>query len=334
VPNWLIVSVAFLTSSAVALAAVGMLLPKLRAWQVMDVPNARSLHTKVTPRGGGLGVLLTVLPGWLLVWWFTDQLIPNAAVVAAAALLAAVCWIDDVRTIGPAVRFGVQVIVVLVGLSALTETQFVFAGYLPWFADRLLAALCWLWFINLFNFMDGIDGLAATETIAVCLGVALLAFFGPAAPVFAVEAIIVTGAALGFLWWNWSPAKVFLGDVGSAPIGFLVGFLLIKLAISGYLIAALVLPLYFVADATATLFRRLRRGAKVWEAHREHAYQKAAQAGMTHRRIVGVVALANLSLIGLAWLSMHQALIAAIAAMLVVVGLLRYLSTRAERQVS
>lgn len=331
-PYWLIFTAAFVLSSAVALAAVGALLPRLRAWQVVDVPNARSSHTRITPRGGGLGVLVTVLPGWLLAWWLAGVMPENAAVVAAATLLAVICWIDDVRTIGPALRFGVQIVTVGVGLTGLDADQHVFGGYLPFFVDRVAAGICWLWFINLFNFMDGIDGLAATETIAVCLGVILLAFLYLGQPVLAVEALILAGAALGFLWWNWSPAKVFMGDVGSAPIGFLVGFLLMNLAAAGELAAALILPMYFAADATVTIFRRLGRGAKIWEPHREHAYQRAVQAGLSHRRVVGMVGAVNAAFVALAFASLYQPVAALAAALLIVSALFWYLSSRPARR--
>lgn len=323
-PVWLIVAAALLLSSGVALTAVGALLPRLRAWQVMDVPNARSMHTKVTPRGGGLGVLLTVLPGWLLVWWFEGSLYPNVVVVLAMLMLAAVCWIDDVGGTGPALRFGVQIVAVTMGLATFGWDAAVFGGYLPTWADRVLAALCWVWFINLFNFMDGMDGLAATETIAVSAGVVILASTVLGAAGLTLEAVILAGAALGFLWWNWSPAKVFMGDVGSAPIGFLLGLLLIELASLGHLAAALILPMYFVADATWTLFRRLARGAKVWEAHREHAYQRAAQAGMSHRRVVVAAGAVNVALVGLALMSVDRPVVALALAVALVAGLLRY----------
>src|SRR3546814_9981621 len=106
---------------------------------------------------------------------------------------------------------------------------------------------------------------------------------------------------MGFLWWNWAPARVFLGDVGSATLGYLVGFLLIKLAAAGFLVAAFLLPLYFVADATITLFRRLLGGTRIWEPHRDHAYQCAVQCGMSHSAVVSVVSAVNLTLILLVW---------------------------------
>src|SRR3546814_782593 len=130
------------------------------------------------------------------------------------AFLASICWLDDIRTVGPALRFAVQICAVIIGLSFLPINGYVFSAYLPWYVDRVLTGVCWIWFINLYNFMDGIDGLAATESIAICIGVGLIAACLIGDGVLAAEAAIIAGAALGFLWWNWAPARVFLGDVG------------------------------------------------------------------------------------------------------------------------
>ena len=111
----------------------------------------------------------------------------------------------------------------------------------------------------------------------------------------------ILGAALGFLVWNWAPARVFLGDVGSAPLGYLTGYLLIGLAAAGRWRIALILPLYFLADATITLGRRLLRGERVWQAHREHYYQQAVRRGLGHAAVVKRVVLADLLLIACGW---------------------------------
>jgi UDP-N-acetylmuramyl pentapeptide phosphotransferase/UDP-N-acetylglucosamine-1-phosphate transferase len=157
-----------------------------------------------------------------------------------------------------------------------------------------------LWFVNAFNFMDGIDGIAGAEAMAIGCGIALLALFhldvvGLGSGMLGAA---VAGAALGFLAWNWQPAKLFMGDVGSVPLGYLLGWLLLNLAAAGYWVSALILPLYFLADASWTLLRRLVHGEKVWQAHREHFYQHAVQAGRSHQAVVLRVLVADLVLIG------------------------------------
>ena len=135
--------------------------------------------------------------------------------------------------------------------------------------------------------MDGIDGIAGSEAAAIAGGLLVLAVFGNGAdPSVTLLSAAILGASLGFLVWNWSPAKIFLGDVGSVPLGYLTGFLLIGLAGAGRWKIAMILPLYFFADATITLGRRLLRGERVWEAHRQHFYQKAVIRGLDHAMVV------------------------------------------------
>ncbi len=160
----------------------------------------------------------------------------------------------------------------------------------------------WIWWINLFNFMDGIDGLAGTEAAAIGAGLLLFAGVGAGAdPALRTLAAAVTGAAIGFLVWNWSPARIFLGDIGSVPLGYVLGFLLLDLAARGRWTIAVILPLYFLADATITLVRRLLRGERVWQAHREHFYQHAVRRGLGHAAVVKRVIAADLMLIGCGW---------------------------------
>jgi UDP-N-acetylmuramyl pentapeptide phosphotransferase/UDP-N-acetylglucosamine-1-phosphate transferase len=120
-------------------------------------------------------------------------------------------------------------------------------------------------------------------------------------PALALLAAAIIGASIGFLVWNWSPARIFLGDVGSAPLGYLLGFLLLGVAARGYWKIVLILPLYFVADATITLARRVLRGERVWQAHREHFYQLAVRRGLGHAAVVERVIAANVILIGCGW---------------------------------
>jgi UDP-N-acetylmuramyl pentapeptide phosphotransferase/UDP-N-acetylglucosamine-1-phosphate transferase len=208
----------------------------------------------------------------------------------------------------------------------------VFPG-LPVGFERVLAGVAWLWFINLFNFMDGIDGLAGSEAVAVALGYLVLTAHldsqGPSSSL----ALIVAASAAGYLFWNWHPAKVFMGDAGSVPLGFLLGWLMLDLAVQGHWAAALILPLYFVADATVTLLKRGLRGEKPWQAHREHFYQRAVLGGATPPGVVWRTMAANAALIVLALASTGYPMAAVGGAVAVVAVLMVELQRLADARV-
>jgi len=191
---------------------------------------------------------------------------------------------------------------VAIGLSVLPQPQDPLHGWLWSPAQLAIVGLVWVWAVNLFNFMDGIDGIAGTEAASIGAGLLVFTTFGAGAnSVLALLCAALLGGSIGFLVWNWSPARIFLGDVGSAPLGYLLGFLLLGLAARGFWKIALILPLYFLADATITLGRRLLRGERVWQAHREHFYQLAVRRGLSHAAVVKRIIAADVVLIGCGW---------------------------------
>jgi UDP-N-acetylmuramyl pentapeptide phosphotransferase/UDP-N-acetylglucosamine-1-phosphate transferase len=290
----------FLTAAlAFALSCLGTraLIALLRQKAVLDLPNQRSSHVLPTPRGGGIAVIGAIVVVWLALC--ATGALPATSVVVAlgAAGLAIVSWLDDLRGLSPGVRLLAQFAAVAAGVLVLPNHA-VFQGWLPSGLDALATALLWVWFANLFNFMDGIDGIAGSEAAAIGIGLVLVA---GGDLVITAPAAAVAAAALGFLVWNWRPARIFLGDVGSVPLGYLLGFLLYELTLRKQWQAALILPLYFLVDATLTLLRRLLRGERVWQAHREHFYQRAVQSGLSHDAVVLRVIAADLVLIACAW---------------------------------
>ena len=186
------------------------------------------------------------------------------------------------------------------GLVGIGDVGPVFQGLVPPLVDRLAAGFLWLWFLNLYNFMDGIDGITGTESIALGLGIGLVAWLsGSAEGLVALPLLLAAGAA-GFLIWNWAPAKLFIGDVGSVPLGYLLGWLLLLLAADGHWASAAILPLYYLADASYTLIRRALRGEPFWRAHRQHFYQRAALARASHAAVVLQIMGLDAVLVGLA----------------------------------
>lgn len=305
-----------------AARATGAVLLHLRRRSVLDRPNERSSHVVPTPRGGGIAIMAVLLPFWAAIACFGAAPPGILAVAAAAAGLAAVSFFDDLKGLPAGLRFLVQLAAVAAGLAVLPGAGSVFQGLLPPWMDLMATGLLWVWFVNLFNFMDGIDGIAGTEAAFLGGGVALLGLLGGTGSDVWLGAGIAA-AALGFLRWNWHPAKLFMGDVGSIPLGYLLGFLLLALAARGEWAAALLLPLYYLADATWTLLRRLCRGEKVWQAHREHFYQRAVQAGRSHDAVVRRIAAANAALLLMAVAARWNAWLALLPGVAAVLLLLR-----------
>jgi UDP-N-acetylmuramyl pentapeptide phosphotransferase/UDP-N-acetylglucosamine-1-phosphate transferase len=278
------------------------LIPLLRRRGILDYPNERSLHQVATPRGGGIALTGTVLLVWaaLGMGGFVSPVV--IGILLGTLLVAIVSWIDDLRGLSPALRLAVQALAVAMGLVALPPSGNTLAVALGPGVYRLAAGVAWLWWLNLFNFMDGIDGMAGSEAAALGLGLLLFGAAGVGLdPQLAWLSAAILGAALGFLVWNWPPAKIFLGDVGSTTAGYLTGFLLLAAAAAGHWQLALVLPLYFLADATITLVRRLMRGEPPWRAHREHFYQLAVARGLAPAAVMKRVAAADLVLIACGW---------------------------------
>ncbi|MGE0734571.1 MAG: glycosyltransferase family 4 protein [Alphaproteobacteria bacterium] len=305
---FIVAGICFAIALAGTWAGTWLVLRHLQRRQILDLPNERSSHTRPTPRGGGIAavIVLAIMIGGIL-QMAEVPLLPSAIVIGGLVALALVSWLDDVQGLSPLPRFTAQVVVVALA------THFWFAPgaaavagafSIPAWPLLILIAIAWLWFINLFNFMDGIDGLAGVE--AASIGFAVFAMgavtghgFG-----FGIMGAAIFGAALGFLRFNWHPARIFMGDVGSVPLGFLLGWLLLTLCVnpapSGIAAFAVIVPLYFLADASITIARRILRGEKFWRPHREHFYQKALASGRSHARVSGIVALTNVLLIVLA----------------------------------
>lgn len=299
-----VLAAAILFASAAATALLIKLLHPLLVEYALARPNARSSHSIPTPQGGGIAVVGVVAVAALaadLAGLFGAGAPWLAAVITAALVLAATGALDDIRPLPVLPRLVLQF-----GAAALLVLQLSESAralpFLPLLVERALMTVGLVWFINLTNFMDGIDLMTVAEVVPVALTLALLGVTGavpdlaPAAPM----ALALAGALIGFAPFNRHVACLFLGDVGSLPIGALLGFLLILLACAGEIAAAIILPLYYLADATLTLLRRWRRGERLSEAHRTHFYQYAVQRGFSVPAVTAHVLGLNLVLAMLA----------------------------------
>ncbi len=292
---------------------------------LVDVPNARSSHTRTTPRGGGLAVVLSTTAGVFALWVCgavsARMLI---AVSVGGGAVALVGFIDDRRPVRPGVRFIVHAgaaLWALGWLGGLPPLRFGAHLIQPGFGGYVFGGLGIVWVLNIFNFMDGIDGIAATEAICIASAGALLGLVGSSVGEVSAASWVVALASVGFLFWNWPPARIFLGDVGSGYLGYVVAILALAAARDNpvALWVWLILGGVFFVDATVTLVRRVLRGERAHVAHRSHAYQWLARRWGSHGKVT--VALVAVNLVWLLPCAMLAAAFPAHAAMLVLVAL-------------
>jgi UDP-N-acetylmuramyl pentapeptide phosphotransferase/UDP-N-acetylglucosamine-1-phosphate transferase len=305
-----------MAGAAVASAAlVAALLPLLRQ-HVLAQPNARSSHRIPTPQGAGIGVVAATVGtvGVVLAMWASTMPPGVVQALAAALLLAAVGAIDDFRTVAIVPRLMLQAAAVATILLAI-PTEMQVAPFLPLWVERAILFVAALWFVNLVNFMDGVDWITVAEVVPVAAALAAFGLAGHLSAGPAAVAAALCGAYLGFAPFNRPVAKVFLGDVGSLPTGLLLAWCLIDLAAHGQAVAALLLPLYYLTDATLTLLRRIVRGEKVWLAHRTHFYQQATDNGFSVLQVVGHVFALNVVLAALAAIALAAPAATQIAAL-------------------
>jgi Fuc2NAc and GlcNAc transferase len=305
----LLVAVAAIAVAIATAISTGVVLRFAIARGVLDMPNERSSHTQPTPRGGGLaiaGVLFAALLVACLMGAAPWRL--TAALIVGGVPIAAVGWIDDRRGVAARVRFAVHLasasaaVALLGGMPTLrVGADSIALGPL----GSVLAVVAITWLINLYNFMDGIDGIAAGEAVTVGVSAAVLGF--TTAPAVALASLLVAACALGFLRWNWPPARIFMGDVSSGLLGFVFGALALASERAGGPPALLWLLLLgvFIADATVTLVRRMRRGERWYAAHRLHAYQRLTRHGWTHRGVSSSVLIVNVALAMIATAAMR-----------------------------
>lgn len=297
----------FLLLTSVFLISAGgtaVALMLLRKYRVMDVPNARSNHATPTPRGGGIAVIIALFLGFISVAFFFQQDI-NALIplYSSIFLLTLISFYDDLHGVSIKWRLSFQIIAIAIGLYFLPPPHIFPAGIIPPALETILIGMGWLWFINLYNFMDGIDGITGTETACIGIAVALLSLATIIPLSLTYYSLIIAASALGFLLLNWHPAKIFMGDVGSVSLGYITFWLLLQLAAEGFLVAALIIPAYYIADSTVTLVKRALQGKRFWEGHSEHFYQQAVRSGYSHTHIVYMVIAINSMLAALALLS-------------------------------
>ena len=316
---------AVMFGSAGLTALLILLLRPLLQRYALARPNARSSHREPTPQGAGIAVIgatiAAVTGAALLAPYLLQDPLQLALIFACTIGLAAVGVTDDIRPLEALPRLLLQAIAVAIVIAAL-PSELRIVSQMPWWLERTLMLIGGVWFVNLVNFMDGIDWMTVAEVAPVTAALSLFGFMGALPESATIVAIALCGSIIGFAPFNRPVARLFLGDVGSLPIGLLLGWLLILLAGNGHLPAAILLPLYYLADATVTLVGRVVMGEHITQAHRSHFYQRAMDNGFTVYQIIGRVFATNILLSGLATVTLLQTSIAIHAMMLTVGGAL------------
>jgi UDP-N-acetylmuramyl pentapeptide phosphotransferase/UDP-N-acetylglucosamine-1-phosphate transferase len=291
------IGLAVLAAALACAALIVVLRPMLQRYALAR-PNARSSHVLPTPQGAGIAVIAATLSIASLGAGIAGFAVP-AVLFTAAVFLALVGFVDDIRSIPVLPRLLLQALAVGAILVAAPNDLQIIPGC-PLAVERAALLFAGLWFVNLVNFMDGLDLMTVAEVVPVTTALMLLWSLGkfPLQPAYVAAALC--GAMLGFAPFNRPVAKVFLGDVGSLSIGLLLGWCLLQLAWHQQLAAALILPLYYLADATLTLLRRMAKREPFWAAHRSHFYQHATDNGFTVIEVVGHVFMLNVALGALA----------------------------------
>lgn len=297
-------------SSLLAVALAGLLsaaiiwisMPLLQRYALVK-PNVRSSHRVPTPQGAGIAVIaatLLVASAWLA---WSGIAIP-LALLAATVTMALVGFADDLRSLPVLPRLVLQAAAVGIVVFTAPESLRIVPAF-PLALERCLILLAAVWFLNLVNFMDGLDLMTVSEVVPITAALLLLGWLGDLPWSASLIAAALCGAMMGFAPFNRPVARVFLGDVGSLPIGLLLGWCLLQLAWQQHVTAALLLPAYYLADSTTTLLRRIAKREPFWAAHRTHFYQRATDNRFTVPRVIGEVFALNLLLALLAIITVH-----------------------------
>lgn len=287
--RWLILSLMTIFSGFVSWLTIALMLRFDRVGPI-DQPNHRSLHQVAVPRSGGVGILAGIAVGFLAV-------LPPMALWFALGALVGVSLLDDFRPLPARIRFLIQLVAATLATWTLVPPEWGVVG-------QAVSILCIVWMSNLYNFMDGANGLAGGMAVFGFAAYALVASYAGEFDL-AIWSICIAAAAGGFLAFNFDPARIFMGDVGSVPLGFLaavLGLEGLRLGVWPAWFPLLVFSL-FIVDATVTLLRRGLHGEKVWLPHREHYYQRLIQSGWSHRRLALAAYLLMFFTVGSACLS-------------------------------
>lgn len=320
--NLFILGIISTTASYLLTKLLINLLPK---YGMIDAPSARRVHNKETPRGGGIAfviILGILLP--LFEYCVFGQFGRSNAILQIFLPISLVSFWDDISHVMVPIRLVIHVICSFLAIMWLIHPSVVLGYGIPVYLDLVISAFALLTFLNLYNFLDGIDGITVCETAHLSITIIILCVLAydiiPNVDMVIIITTIILGWSIGFFYFNWQPAKIFLGDTGSISIGFLLGVCLLTVAsASAKLFAACVIAsLYYVVDGGLTILIRIAKGEKIWEPHLQHFFQKSVRRGHSHKKVVKRIIKCNLLLMILSICSLYYPIFSIIGALIVV----------------
>jgi len=304
-----------------------ILISRLSSFGVLDVPNQRRAHKNITPRGGGLAIVIVIIIAFYAFEYLVGKnLIQAFKIIPLLILIAGISFLDDIKPLPIYIRLVTHLFCSGVAVYCYLYPFSLFHGELPLYIDTIFSIIGLTAFLNIYNFLDGIDGISSVESIHLSITMLVLCYLKHDIIMninfIVIINIIILACSIGFLIFNWQPARIFLGDVGSISLGFLLGVCLLFISASSLhlFVACIIAALYYITDGGLTILMRLINKEKIWEPHLKHFFQKAVQNGKTHRQVVSRIAICNIALMVLSILSLSLPLISTILAILVVMS--------------
>lgn len=330
----------FLFSFLATVIITKWLVTVLPYWNMVDYPSSRRSHMKATPRGGGIGLLI-LFPLMLAIFEYLSlsSFAYSSVIIPIFVPIALVSLWDDVVGVHIIFRLFIHILSSVLAIMWMVHPNLIMYDHLPPFVDLAIGSFALLTFLNIFNFMDGIDGISASESMHLSITLLILCYLKAdiiSNSGFIVPSLLILlGFAGGFFLFNKSPARIFIGDVGSISLGFLYGLCLLMIAsASAHLfLACVIASLYYVADGGLTLLTRMAAGEKIWQPHLKHFFQRAVKNGMSHGKVVSKIARCNFVLMLCAICCLYYPIISTIVAVIkVIYTLLRLTRLRLTRR--
>lgn len=302
-----------------------LLVKVLPLFGLLDVPNQRRTHKKVTPTGGGLAIVIIIIMAVSVYEYFiTTPSVDSIKILSILFTISMISFLDDLIHISVFTRLIVHIICSTIVITLFLSPALLFHHELPEYVDFIVSIIGLTAFLNIYNFLDGIDGITCSESIHLSVTILILCYLKYDIIInvnlIIILNVIIWGSSLSFLLFNWHPAKIFLGDVGSISLGFLLGLSLLLISASSFhlFLASIIASLYYLADGGLTILIRLIKKEKIWQPHLRHFFQQAVKKGKTHSQVVSRIIFCNLLLMLLSIASLYFPVTSIMLAILVV----------------